>query len=110
MPPSASSKRPLRWPTAPVKAPFSWPNSSLSSSVSGRAAQLMATNSPERSGAEASWMARATCSLPVPVSPSISTVVVVWATLRISSKTACIFGFLLRMLWKAYCFCSRSRS
>ena len=28
---------------APVKAPFSWPNSSLSSSVSGSAAQLITT-------------------------------------------------------------------
>ena len=48
---------------------------------------------------DAWWMARATCSLPVPVSPSISTVVLVWATLLISSKTACICGFLLRMFW-----------
>ena len=31
---------------APVNAPFSWPNSSLSSSVSGIAAQLIATNGP----------------------------------------------------------------
>ena len=30
--------------TAPVNAPFSWPNSSLSSSVSGRAAQLTVMN------------------------------------------------------------------
>ena len=30
--------------SAPVKAPFSWPNSSLSSSVSGMAAQLRARN------------------------------------------------------------------
>ena len=33
---------------APVKAPFSWPNSSLSSSVSGMAAQLTATKGPAR--------------------------------------------------------------
>ena len=46
MPWCASSARPtLRLP-APVKAPFSWPNSSFSSSVSGIAAQLMATNGP----------------------------------------------------------------
>ncbi len=44
MPPAASSKRPLRSLIAPVNAPFSWPNSSLSSSVSGRAAQLTVTN------------------------------------------------------------------
>ena len=44
----ASSKHPARRSTAPVNAPFSWPNSSLSISVSGMAAQLMAT---KRSGA-----------------------------------------------------------
>src|SRR6267154_2316010 len=37
------SNLPFLVPTAPVKAPFSWPNSSLSSKVSGMAAQLMAT-------------------------------------------------------------------
>ena len=58
---------------APVKAPFSWPNSSLSSSVSGIAAQLTATNGLSRRG-PVTWMARATSSLPVPVSPRMSTV------------------------------------
>ena len=48
MPLSASSNRPLRWPTALVNAPFSWPNSSLSSSVSGSAAQFTATSGPLR--------------------------------------------------------------
>ena len=43
VPPSASSTRPGFCFSAPVKAPFSWPNSSLSSSVSGMAAQLMRT-------------------------------------------------------------------
>jgi len=97
VPPSASSKRPCRWPMAPVKAPFSWPNSSLSSSVSGMAAQLIGTNCPVRSRADAWWMARAISSLPVPVSPSSSTVVVVCATLLTSSKMECICGFLLMM-------------
>ena len=55
-----------------MKAPRSWPNSSLSSSVSGIAAQLTATNGPLARGAS-SWRARATSSLPVPVSPWIST-------------------------------------
>ncbi len=59
----------------------------------------MATNGPGRMRAEAWWMARAISSLPVPVSPSISTVVVVVATLLISSKMACICGFLLMMFW-----------
>ena len=44
MPRSASSKQPARRSVAPVKAPFSWPKISLSSSVSGIAAQLSATN------------------------------------------------------------------
>ena len=85
-------------PMALVKAPFSWPNSSLSSRFSGSAAQLTAIMGPLRSP-EAMWMARATISLPVPVSPSISTVEVVWATLPTSSRTPCMRGFLLRMLW-----------
>jgi hypothetical protein len=41
---SASSSLPFFCRTAPVKAPCSWPNSSLSSSVSGIAARLMAMN------------------------------------------------------------------
>ncbi len=81
-----------------VKAPFSWPNSSLSSKFSGSAAQFTAIIGPVRTGDEP-WMARATCSLPVPVSPSISTVVVVWATLEISSKAWCICAFLLSTFW-----------
>ena len=40
----ASSKQPARRAIAPVNAPFSWPKSSDSSSVSGIAAQLSATN------------------------------------------------------------------
>ena len=40
----------------------------------------------------------ATCSLPVPVSPSMRIVVVVWATLLIISKTARMRGLLLMML------------
>ena len=58
---------------APVNAPFAWPNSSLSSSVSGSAAQLTATNGPAARAARAAWIARATSSLPVPLSPRIST-------------------------------------
>ena len=46
MPPSAASKAPLRVARAPVKAPRSWPKSSLSTSFSGSAAQLTATNGP----------------------------------------------------------------
>ena len=44
MPPPAARNRPSFLASAPVNAPFSWPNSSLSSSASGSAAQLIATN------------------------------------------------------------------
>ena len=76
---TACRRRPLeaavaRASTAPVNAPFSWPNSSLSSSVSGIAAQLTATNGPVARGELRRGCARATSSLPVPLSPSSSTV------------------------------------
>ena len=68
---------------APVNAPFSWPNSSDSISASGIAATLMATN-----GCPLRWLrwwtARATSSLPVPLSPVMSTVVGVAAIWVIS--------------------------
>jgi hypothetical protein len=44
VPRSASSKQPSRRSEAPVNAPFSCPKISLSSSVSGIAAQLIGTN------------------------------------------------------------------
>ena len=83
--------------TAPVNAPFSWPKSSVSSSVSGIAAQLIATNGASARGLSA-CSERANSSLPVPLSPSSSTVVSVAAarcsdanTLRSdgSSPTSC---------------------
>ena len=55
-------------PTAPVNAPFTWPNSSDSSRFSGIAPQLTATNGLSRRWL-LSWIARATSSLPVPLSP-----------------------------------------
>ena len=79
MPPSASANRPFLLAVAPVNAPRTWPNSSASSSVSGIAAQLTLMSGCSRCGA-AAWMARATSSLPVPVSPVISTVLLVCAT------------------------------
>ena len=80
VPPLACSKRPLRSRSAPVKAPASWPNSSSSSRFSLRAVQFMATNGLVLRGLLV-WMALATSSLPVPVSPWISTVALVGATL-----------------------------
>ena len=72
VPRSASSKQPARRSMAPVNAPRSWPKISLSSSVSGIAAQLMATNGASARGLSW-WMVCATSSLPVPDSPMIST-------------------------------------
>ncbi len=79
MPPSACSNRPRRRACAPVNAPFSWPNSSLASTPSANAPQLSATNGPPARGL-ASCTARAASSLPVPVSPSMSTGTSVRAT------------------------------
>ncbi len=62
-----------------MKAPLAWPNSSDSSSDSVSAVQLTATNAPVARG-ECVWMARATSSLPVPLSPTTSTVDIVGAT------------------------------
>ena len=60
---------PARRSAAPVNAPFSWPKISLSSSVSGIAAQLMATNGNGRARTRADGSVCATSSLPVPDSP-----------------------------------------
>ena len=72
VPPSASLNAPIRSSTAPVKAPFLWPKSSDSSSSLEMAAQLIATNFLSLRGL-ASWIALANISLPVPLSPRIST-------------------------------------
>ena len=90
VPPSACSNRPRRRTLAPVKAPRSWPNSSLSSSASGMAAQLTATNRPLR--AEARCSARATRSLPAPVSPWISTTASVGPTRATSWRSSSSLG------------------
>ena len=72
VPPSAASMRPVRPCTAPVNAPRVCPKSSASSSDSGMAAQLMATNGL-RLRDDSRCSASATSSLPEPVGPSIST-------------------------------------
>ena len=73
VPVSASSNRPSRRSAAPVKAPFSWPNNSLSSRLSGSAPTFTAMNGLLRRF-DSMWIARATSSFPVPLSPSMSTV------------------------------------
>src|ERR1051326_4323159 len=73
VPSSAARNLPTRSAWAPVKAPRTWPKSSLSRRSAGMAVQLSGTNSLADRGLK-SWIARATSSLPVPVSPVISTV------------------------------------
>ena len=87
MPPSAISTRPFFVVSAPVNAPRMWPKSSDSSSVSGSAPQLRATNGRSRRS-EWKCSARAISSFPVPDSPVTSTVLVVFATDSTRSNTA----------------------
>ncbi len=89
MPPSACSKRPRRVVCAPVKAPRSWPKSSDSSRSFGIAAVLIATKGPVARGL-CLCSARATSSLPEPLSPVISTVTWLWLRRPMARKTSCI--------------------
>ena len=86
MPPSANSNRPRRCCNAPVKEPFSCPNNSEAIKSRGMAAQLTLTNAREERR-DRLWIARAISSLPVPVSPVISTVASVGATLDTRDST-----------------------
>ena len=72
VPPFAHSKTPGRSESAPVNAPRTWPNSADSISVGATAPQSNTTYGRPARG-ETSWIARASTSLPVPVSPSRST-------------------------------------
>ncbi len=99
VPPWASTKMPGRSAWASVKAPRLWPNSSLSSSASGMAAQLTATNGRSRRGLF-QWIDFATSSLPVPDSPVTSTDAAEPASRRISANTSCMADDLPMMLSK----------
>ena len=85
VPPSASSKSPRLFSLAPVNAPFLCPNNSLSSKCSPRLPQKIGINALSLRD---EWLckARATSSLPVPLSPSIKTEAEVSATSRINSR------------------------
>src|SRR5712692_9890702 len=72
VPRSAAANSPGLACTALVKAPRTCPNSWLSSNASGIAPQLMGTNACACRGL-AAWMALATISLPVPLSPVMRT-------------------------------------
>ena len=72
VPPWACLTRPSWSLSAPVKAPFSYPKRVLSTRVFGNAVQSTTTKFLLALG-EFSWMALAKSSLPVPVSPMMST-------------------------------------
>jgi len=72
VPLSAHSNLPRFDATAPVNDPFSWPNNSLSMRFSGIAAQFTLTKGPAARWL-CEWMAYAMSSLPVPLSPEMST-------------------------------------
>ena len=82
VPRSACLTSPTVGESALVNAPRSCPKSRLSARVSGRAAQSTTTNGFSLR-VEFLWMERANSSLPVPVSPTSSTLmslVAAWAT------------------------------
>ena len=93
VPPSASAKRPGLSACAPVKAPRLCPNISLANNSSVKPPQLTAT--------KGRWLrllrsciARATRSLPTPVSPRSNTGTSDWATCFMSFEAACILSLL----------------
>ena len=81
---------------APVKEPFSWPKSSDSMRFWGTAEQSKTMNGLFFR-AERLWSVLATTSLPVPVSPSITTVVVVGAIFSKMPKISRILMFVPMM-------------
>ena len=97
VPSSAVSSLPGLSRYAPVKLPFTWPKSSDSSRVSGRPAQLTAMNARSARGLLV-WMARATSSLPTPLSPVMRTLASDRAMRSISWRSSSI-GWLLPMRW-----------
>jgi len=93
VPASACRQKPSWSRSAPVKEPRTWPKSWLSSRVSGIAPQLMATKGPSERSLRW-WIDWAISSLPVPLSPLMSTVAVVAAILSTILKTD-----RMRALW-----------
>ena len=109
MPPWARSNLPSFWRLAPVKAPGSYPNSSLSSNSCGMAAQFTFTKGFSRRSEWENTM-RATTSLPVPLSPRISTVALVSATCSMVFFTSSILGLVPNNMLKSLCRRTWSRS
>ncbi len=91
VPPSASSKRPMRSLLASVYAPRTWPNISDSNTFSAMPPMLTLTSAfaPRR---DCACKACAMTPLPVPFSPSTSTLASLGATRATSSITRRIAG------------------
>ncbi len=83
---SATSKRPFLLAIAPVKAPLTCPKRLDSSRSVGIEPEFTVTNGAPARG-ECVWIARATSSLPVPLSPSTRMVEREGPARRTSSKT-----------------------
>src|SRR5439155_462091 len=84
-------------------------NSSDSSTSRGSAPQWIGTNG-RSARAERSWMARATSSLPVPLSPSTSTDESVGATRSTTRSTSCMRGLWVWMPLKGAAPGARARA
>ena len=92
VPPSAASKRPaVRRGGAGEGALLVAEELALEQALGDRGA-VDRDERPRRAARLRSWMARATSSLPVPVSPRMSTVASVGATLPMRAKTSSIGG------------------
>ena len=99
VPRSAISNRPFFEATALVKAPLTWPKSVDSSRSVGMAPVLTGTKGLSLRG-EFMWMALAISSLPVPLSPCISTVERLGATCATRSKIFSMGSLLPTMFSK----------
>ena len=108
VPPSANSKRPARFCRASVKAPFTCPNISLSNRVEEMPPRFTLTK-----GCRCRLLLRkrawAISSLPVPLSPVISTEASVGATRLTTSSTLSSWGAVPMMLAKSPWRSSSSR-
>jgi hypothetical protein len=90
-PPAATSNRPFLFEMAPVKEPLTWPKRFDSSRSAGIEPELTVTKGPS-ARREWWWIALATSSLPVPLSPRIRMFDLAGAASEIRSNTCCI-GF-----------------
>ena len=109
MPPSASSKRPIRSALASVNAPFTWPNISLSNTPSLSPPRFTVTMGLPVRG-ELACSHSATSSFPVPCSPVMTTFAPDGPTRSMSRSTGCIAGAVAMISGRPSRRSSRCRS